>query len=42
MQKDAVSQKAKKNPSEPKPEGLKAKAIKYKKTLEMKKQKKIH
>ena len=42
MQKDAWSQKTEKNPSEPKPEGLKPKAIKCKKTLEVKKQKEIH
>ena len=34
--------KQKKNPSEPKPGGLKPKAIKGKKTLEFKKQTKIH
>ena len=40
MQKDAVSQKTQKNPSEPKREGLKPKAIKCKETLKVKKQKK--
>ena len=40
MQKDGESQKTKKNPSETKPEVLKPKAIKCKKTLEIKKQKK--
>ena len=42
MQKDAEGQKTRKNPSEPKPDGLKPKAIKYKKTVEFKKQTKIH
>ena len=42
MQQDAGCQKAKRNRSEPKPEGIKPKAIKLKKTLEVKKQKKIH
>ena len=37
MQKDAGSQKTKTNPSEPKPDGLKPKAIKCKKTLEVEK-----
>ena len=42
MQKDAEGEKTKKNPSEPKQEGLKPKAIKCKKTLEFqKKQTKI-
>ena len=40
MKKDAGSQKINKNPWEPKPDGLKPKAIKCKKTLEVKKQKK--
>ena len=40
MQKDFRSQKTKKNPLEPKPDGLRPKAIKGKKTLEVKKQKK--
>ena len=39
MHKDARSQKTKKNPSEPKPDGPKPKAIKYKKTLKVNKQK---
>ena len=39
MQKDAGSQKTKKNPSEPKPEDLKPKAIKCKKTLKSQKTK---
>ena len=42
MQKTLEVKKQKKNPSEPKPEGLKPKAIKCKKTLEVKKQQKIH
>ena len=42
MQKEAGIQKTNENPSEPKPDGLKPKAIKCKKTLEFKKQKKIH
>ena len=41
MQKDAGSQK-KINPSEAKPDGLKPKATKWKKPLEVKKQKKTH
>ena len=42
MQKHAGGQKTKKNPLEPKPDGLKPKAIKCKKMQEVKKQKKIH
>ena len=42
MQKHAGSQKTKKNLSEPKPDGYKPKAIKCKRTLEVKKQEKIH
>ena len=42
MQKVAAGQNTKKNQSEPKPKGLKPKAIKWKKMLQVKKQKKIH
>ena len=41
MQKKLEVKKQQKNPSEPKPEGFKPKAIKCKKTLEIKKQKKF-
>ena len=39
MKKEAVSQKAKKNPSKPKPDVLKPMAIKMKKKLQVEKQK---
>ena len=42
MQENAESQKTKKKPSEFKSEGVKPKAIQYKRTLEVKKQKQIH
>ena len=40
MEEEAPNQKTKKNPSQPKPDGLKPKAIKWKKKLQIKKQKK--
>ena len=42
MQKDAAGKKTKKNPLEAKPDGLKPKATNCIKTLQVKKQKKIH
>ena len=41
MEKEAARLKTKKNPSKPKPDSLKPKAIKWKKKLQLKK-KKIH
>ena len=40
MEEEAPNQKNKKNPSQPKPNGLKTKAIKWKKKPQIKKQKK--
>ena len=40
MEKQAPNQKTKKNPSQPKPDGLKPKASQWRKKLQIKKQKK--
>ena len=40
MEKEDPNQNNKKNPSQPKPDGLKPKAIKWKKKTQIKKQKK--
>ena len=40
MEEEGTNQNTKKNPSQPKPNGLKPKAIKWKKKAQIKKQKK--
>ena len=40
MEEEALNQKNKKNPSQPKPDGFKPKAIQWKKKTQIKKQKK--
>ena len=41
MEEEAPNQKTKKNPSQPKPDGLKPEVIKWKKKPQIKKQKKF-